>query len=180
MESLSTLCYIENDGKYVVSLDKDYELTSDLLLFEDVEEEISGEKIVPHVIEPSFGIDRIVYSVLLHSFKETDTKDYFKFAPSVAPVQVGIYPLVNKEGPREIAIEITDKLRESGFKVEYDVSGTIGKRYARADEIGIPLAITVDFDSLEDNKVTVRNRDSEAQERIAIDEIKDYLEEYYK
>lgn len=87
---------------------------------------------------------------------------------------MGIYPLVNKEGPREIAIEITDKLRESGFKVEYDVSGTIGKRYARADEIGIPLAITVDFDSLEDNKVTVRNRDSEAQERIAIDEIKDY------
>ena len=171
---------IANDGKYVVSLDKDYELTSDLLLFEDVEEEISGEKIVPHVIEPSFGIDRIVYSVLLHSFKETDAKDYFKFAPSVAPVQVGIYPLVNKEGPREIAIEITDKLRESGFKVEYDVSGTIGKRYARADEIGIPLAITVDFDSLEDNKVTVRNRDSEAQERIAIDEIKDYLEEYYK
>ena len=171
---------IANDGKYVVSLDKDYELTSDLLLFEDVEEEISGEKIVPHVIEPSFGIDRIVYSVLLHSFKETDTKDYFKFATSVAPVQVGIYPLVNKEGPREIAIEITDKLRESGFKVEYDVSGTIGKRYARADEIGIPLAITVDFDSLEDNKVTVRNRDSEAQERIAIDEIKDYLEEYYK
>mgnify|MGYP000100771160 FL=1 len=93
---------------------------------------------------------------------------------------MGIYPLVNKEGPREIAIEITDKLRESGFKVEYDVSGTIGKRYARADEIGIPLAITVDFDSLEDNKITVRNRDSEAQERIAIDEIKDYLEEYYK
>ena len=93
---------------------------------------------------------------------------------------MGIYPLVNKEGPREIAIEITDKLRESGFKVEYDVSGTIGKRYARADEIGIPLAITVDFDSLEDNKVTVRNRDSEAQERIAIDEIKDYLEVYYK
>ena len=57
----------------------------------------------------------------------------------------GIYPLVNKEGLREIAIEITDKLRESGFKVEYDVSGTIGKRYARADEIGIPLAITVDL-----------------------------------
>ena len=93
---------------------------------------------------------------------------------------MGIYPLVNKEGPREIAIEITDKLRNAGFKVEYDVSGTIGKRYARADEIGIPLAITVDFDSLEDNKVTIRNRDSDAQERIAIDEIKDYLEEYYK
>ena len=69
-----------------------------MLLFEDVEEEISGEKIVPHVIEPSFGIDRILYSVLLHSFKETENKDYFKFAPSVAPVQVGIYPLVNKEG----------------------------------------------------------------------------------
>ena len=68
----------------------------------------------------------------------------------------------------------------AGFTVEYDVSGTIGKRYARADEIGIPLAITVDFDTLEDNQVTVRDRDSEAQERIPIDELNDYLEKYYK
>ena len=171
---------LENDGKFTVELDKVYEVTEDLLIFEDVEEEITGEKIVPHVIEPSFGIDRITYSVLLHSFTETDEKDYFQFDKSVAPVQLGIFPLVNKEGPREIAQELTETLRMAGFTVEYDATGTIGKRYARADEIGVPLAVTVDFDTLEDNQVTVRDRDSEAQERIPIADLKDYLEKYYK
>ena len=174
---------IEEEGKFVVELDKTYEVPEELLTFEDVEEEINGEKIIPHVIEPSFGIDRIVYSVLLHSFhtaENEDDKDYFKFAKSIAPVQLGIFPLVNKEGPREIAIELTEKLRSHGFTVEYDASGTIGKRYARADEIGIPLAITVDFESLEDNQVTVRDRDTEQQERIAIDSLEDYLKNYYK
>lgn len=174
---------IEEKGKFVVELDKTYEVPEELLIFEDVEEEINGEKIIPHVIEPSFGIDRIVYSVLLHSFhtaENEDDKDYFKFAKSIAPVQLGIFPLVNKEGPREIAIDLTEKLRSHGFTVEYDASGTIGKRYARADEIGIPLAITVDFESLEDNQVTVRDRDTEQQERIAIDSLEDYLKNYYK
>ena len=171
---------IEKDGKFTVELDKVYEVNEDLLIFEDVEEEITGEKIVPHVIEPSFGIDRITYSVLLHSFTETDEKEYFKFNKSVAPVQVGMFPLVNKEGPREIAQELTETLRMAGFTVEYDATGTIGKRYARADEIGIPLAVTVDFDTLEDDKVTVRDRDTEKQERIAIADLKDYLEKYYK
>ena len=170
---------LEDNGKYVIELDKTYEVPEELLIVEEVEEEISGEKIVPHVIEPSFGIDRIVYSVLLHSFKDGQ-KDYFKFAGEVAPVQVGVYPLVNKEGPREIAEDITNKLRLEGYTVEHEVTGTIGKRYARADEIGVPLAITVDFDTLDDEKVTIRNRDSEKQERIAIDEINSYLEEYYK
>ena len=161
-------------------LDKKYEVSEDLLIFEDVEEEITGEKIVPHVIEPSFGIDRITYAVLLHSFCETEEKDYFKFNKSVAPVQVGVFPLVNKKEPLEIAQELTEKLRMNGFKVEFDASGTIGRRYARADEIGIPLAITVDFDTIEDNQVTVRDRDSEAQQRIPINELNEYLEKYYK
>ena len=171
---------LENDGKFTIELDKVYEVTEDLLIFEDVEEEITGEKIVPHVIEPSFGIDRITYSVLLHSFTETDEKDYFKFDKSVAPVQLGIFPLVNKKGLPEVAQELTETLRMEGFKVEYDATGTIGKRYARADEIGIPLAVTVDFDTLEDNQVTIRDRDTEAQERIAIEDLKDYLEKFYK
>lgn len=174
---------IEENGKFTVELDKTYEVDKDLLIFEDVEEEINGEKIIPHVIEPSFGIDRIVYSVLLHSFhtaENEEDKDYFKFAKSIAPVQLGIFPLVNKEGPREIAEELTEKLRSHGFTVEYDATGTIGKRYARADEIGIPLAITVDFDTLEDNQVTVRDRDTEQQERISIENIEDYLKNYYK
>lgn len=174
---------IEENGKFTVELDKTYEVDKDLLIFEDVEEEINGEKIIPHVIEPSFGIDRIVYSVLLHSFhtaENEEDKDYFKFTKSIAPVQLGIFPLVNKEGPREIAEELTEKLRSHGFTVEYDATGTIGKRYARADEIGIPLAITVDFDTLEDNQVTVRDRDTEQQERISIENIEDYLKNYYK
>ena len=171
---------LESEGKYVIELDDTYEVSEDLLLIEEVEEDVTGEKIIPHVIEPSFGIDRILYSVLLHSFKETEEKDYFKFAKSVAPVQVGVYPLVKKDGLPEIATEIKDSLREAGFTVEYDEGNTIGKRYARADEIGIPLAVTVDYESKDDNMVTVRDRDTEDQERIAISELKDYLENYYK
>ena len=171
---------IENDGKYILTLDKDYELTPDLVIFEDVEEEITGKKVVPHVIEPSFGIDRITYAVLLHSFTESDKKDYFKFAKTVAPVQIGVYPLADKPKPVEIAQKITEDLRMSGFTVEYNNKGTIGRKYAKADEIGIPLAITVDFDTIEDDKVTVRYRDSEAQDRIAINELTDFVEKYYK
>lgn len=169
---------IKDKGKYIIQLDEEYEVGEDLLIIEEVEEEITGEKIVPHVIEPSFGIDRIVYCTLLHSFHD-GKKEYFKFSKEVAPVQVGVYPLVNKEGPREIAEDITNNLRLEGFTVEYEVTGTIGKRYARADEIGVPLAITVDFDSLEDNMVTIRNRDTEKQERIAIADVSSYLNNYY-
>ena len=155
-------------------------MSRDLLIIEEVEEDITGEKIVPHVIEPSFGIDRIVYSVLLHSFTETDKKDYFKFSKAIAPVQIGVYPLVKRDGLPEIATQIKNELREAGFTVEYDEANTIGKRYARADEIGIPLAVTIDYESKDDNKVTLRDRDTEEQERIAIDELKNYLENYYK
>ena len=171
---------LESDDKYVIELDNNYEVSKDLLIIEEVEVDVTGEKIIPHVIEPSFGIDRILYSVLLHSFKETEGKDYFKFAKSVAPVQVGVYPLVKKDGLPEIATEIKNNLREAGFTVEYDEGNTIGKRYARADEIGVPIAVTVDYESKEDNMVTVRDRDTEAQKRIPINDLKEYLENYYK
>lgn len=170
---------LNDSGKYVIELDKTYEVPQELLIVEEVEEVVTGEKIIPHVIEPSFGIDRILYSVLLHSFKESDEKDYFKFEKCIAPVQVGVYPLVKKDGLPEIATELKNTLRENGFTVEYDEGNTIGKRYARADEIGIPLAVTVDYETKEDNMVTVRNRDTEAQERIAISELLTYLKNYY-
>lgn len=174
---------LEENGKYIIELDKTYEVPEDLLIIEEVEEEISGEKIIPHVIEPSFGIDRILYSVLLHSFKDSENeneKEYFKFEKEIAPVKIGVYPLINKEGPKEIAENLTHDLRAQGYTVEHEVTGTIGKRYAKADEIGIPLAITVDFDTLDDNQVTVRNRDTEEQERIPIDKLNSYLENYFK
>ena len=168
---------IESDGKFTLELDGSYEILEEHLIFEDIEEEIKGEKIVPHVIEPSFGIDRILYCTLLHSFKETEEKDYFQFAKEIAPIQVSVFPLMNKDGLGEIATEITHDLREAGFTVDEDTSGTIGKRYARADEVGVPLAITVDFDTKEDNTVTIRDRDTEKQERVKIEDLKEVIKE---
>ena len=168
---------IEADGKFTLELDGSYEILEEHLIFEDIEEEIKGEKIVPHVIEPSFGIDRILYCTLLHSFKETEEKDYFQFAKEIAPIQVSVFPLMNKDGLGEIAVEITHNLREAGFTVDNDTSGTIGKRYARADEVGVPIAITVDFDTKEDNTVTIRDRDTEEQERVEIGALKEVIKE---
>lgn len=168
---------IEADGKFTLELDGSYEILEEHLIFEDIEEEIKGEKIVPHVIEPSFGIDRILYCTLLHSFKETEEKDYFQFAKEIAPIQVSVFPLMNKDGLGEIAVEITHDLREAGFTVDNDTSGTIGKRYARADEVGVPIAVTVDFDTKEDNTVTIRDRDTEEQERVEIGALKEVIKE---
>jgi glycyl-tRNA synthetase len=174
---------INKNGKYIIELDSSYEVLPEHVDFDYIEEEVKGKKVVPHVIEPSFGIDRILYSVLLHSFHvatSEEDKDYFKLANRIAPIQVGVFPLMNKKELNEIAIEITENLRSSGFMVNYDTSGTIGKRYARNDEIGTPVAITVDYESIDDKKVTMRNRDTEKQERIPITNLKDELNEYFK
>ena len=174
---------IAKNGSYTIKLDSSYEILPEHVDFEDIEEELKGKKVVPHVIEPSFGIDRILYSVLLHSFHVAtgeEDKDYFKLSKSIAPIQVGVFPLMNKKELNEIAIEITQDLRSSGFMVDYDTSGTIGKRYARSDEIGTPIAITVDFESIEDKEVTIRNRDSQEQERVPIADLKDKLKDYFK
>ena len=115
----------------------------------------------------------------MHSFKTEEDgfeKEYFKFAKEIAPIQVSVFPLMNKEGLGEIGIDITHKLREAGFTVDNDTSGTIGKRYARADEVGVPIAITVDFDTKEDNTVTIRDRDTEEQERVKIEDLKEVIE----
>ncbi|MDO5849936.1 MAG: glycine--tRNA ligase [Methanobacteriaceae archaeon] len=169
---------IETEGKFILELDNTFEILAEHLIFEEVEEEIKGERIIPHVIEPSFGIDRILYCTLLHSFHESEDendKDYFKFQSEIAPIQVSVFPLMNKEGLGEIAEDITKELRENGFTVDYDTSGTIGKRYARADEVGVPIAITVDFDTKEDNTVTIRDRDTEEQERVNIKDLKEII-----
>ncbi|MEA4957613.1 Threonine--tRNA ligase [bioreactor metagenome] len=174
---------IEEQGLYKASIDDSYfEIKKEHVTFENIEEKVKGEKIIPHVIEPSFGIDRILYSVLLHSFHKAENeedKDYFKLANSIAPIQIGVFPLMNKDNLNELATEITSSLRNSGFMVDYDTSGTIGKRYARADEIGVPIAITIDYDSLEDSKVTIRDRDTEKQERVNIEDLKKIVGNYF-
>ncbi len=141
-----------------------------------VEETVYGERFVPHVIEPSYGIDRIFYSAMDHAFsraKNEEGEEYtvLRLAPQVAPIKVGVFPLMCKEGLDKIAEEIEATLRAAGIECLYDDSGSIGRRYARMDEIGTPWCITVDFDTLKDKTVTVRDRDTKEQKRVKIEEL---------
>ncbi|WP_321422251.1 glycine--tRNA ligase [uncultured Methanobacterium sp.] len=162
----------DENGVYELELEgESYQLTQDIISFEEVEETVRGEKVYPHVIEPSYGIDRITYSVLLHSFTQEDDRNIFHFPADIAPVGVNVFPLVNKDELVEISGKIRNNLRGKGIIAEVDTSGTIGRRYARSDEIGTPFAVTVDHQSLEDDTVTIRERDSQEQVRVLISEV---------
>jgi glycyl-tRNA synthetase len=145
----------------------------------------TNEKFIPHVIEPTFGIDRMLLVALLEAYHEedaptaeegeTEKRFVMKFPKYLAPYQVAILPLSKKEELSKVSKPIAQELRKY-FMVDYDETQSIGKRYRRQDEIGTPYCVTVDFESIEDKKVTVRDRDTMAQERVAIAELKDYLE----
>ncbi|MEM5829461.1 MAG: glycine--tRNA ligase [Candidatus Aenigmatarchaeota archaeon] len=130
------------------------------------------EKIIPHVVEPSFGIERTIYAILLYCFREGKERGWpwFAFPPKIAPYTAGVFPLVNKDGLPEKAKEVYKMLKKC-FDVFYDDSGSIGKRYARSDEIGVPLCITIDYDTLKDSTVTIRNRDDCSQIRVKISDL---------
>jgi len=132
----------------------------------------AGEKIVPHVIEPSFGVDRTIYAVLLYCFREGKERgwSWFAFPPKIAPFTVAVFPLVSKEGLPEKAKEVHNQIKQC-YDCFYDESGSIGKRYARADEAGIPWCITIDYESLKGNDVTLRDRDSTKQIRVKIKDL---------
>ena len=137
--------------------------------------EIRGEDIVPHVIEPSYGIDRMCYAILEQAYDE-DTADgekrtVLRLSPKIAPVQVAVFPLMTRDGLDIIAAEITRILHKTGILAEYDDSGAIGRRYRRQDEIGTPFAVTVDYDTKENNTITLRDRDTMKQVRITIVEL---------
>ena len=142
-----------------------------------------NEHIVPHVIEPAAGVDRIFLTLLLDAYDEEevgeDTRTVLRLSPKIAPVNVAILPLSRNEKLTPTARNVMDVLR-SQFKVQYDDAESIGRGYRRQDEIGTPLCITVDFETMEDDAVTIRNRDSMAQERVPIsgliDARKDNLE----
>lgn len=133
---------------------------------------------VPHVIEPASGLTRAVLVLLCEAFTPTPDREGSKyilsFKPKFAPIKAGIFPLVNKDGMPEIAQKLYLQLREK-YPVEYDGKQSIGKRYARMDEIGTPFCFTIDGDTLTDQTVTVRDRDTLAQERIALDQVEAYL-----
>lgn len=137
-----------------------------------------GKKIVPHVVEPSFGIDRTLYAILLHSFREGKDREweFLSLPKEIAPFVAAVYPLVSKDKIPEKAKEVFEMLKKE-FDVFYDASGSVGKRYARADEIGVPFAITIDYDTLKDEAVTVRDRDTTKQKRVKIKELAKFLKE---
>jgi len=154
-------------------------IPADLFEVRDEVVDVRGEEIMPHVIEPSYGIDRMCYAVLEQAYDE-DTADgekrtVLRFSPQVAPVQVAVFPLMARDDLDTVAEEITTSLQKRGILAEYDDSGAIGRRYRRQDEIGTPFAITVDYDSKEKHTVTLRDRDSMKQVRIAIDAIPETL-----
>lgn len=139
----------------------------------------ANQKIVPHVIEPTFGVDRTVLALLLEAYTEEKVKDgqrlVLKFNPRVAPVKVAVFPLArNKSELVDLARKVFDQLKGQ-YRTMYDDTGSIGKLYRRQDEIGTPFCVTVDFDSLKDATVTVRDRDSMKQERVKIDQLPAYL-----
>eukprot|EP01041_Mallomonas_annulata_P007850 gene7850-16065_t len=142
-------------------------------------DEEGKRKFIPHVIEPSLGVDRLFLASLVSAYREEEVdgekRVVLGFHPSLAPVKVSILPLVkNKPEIVALARELYSRL-QTRYNCEYDVSGAIGRRYRRADEIGTPFCITVDFESLEDRSVTIRYRDSMVQERMKIDDLFTYL-----
>ena len=138
-----------------------------------------GKRFIPHVVEPSFGSDRLVYIALEYAYCVKDDRAILSFPRDIAPIQVGVYPLVSKDGLPEKALQVYETLLNEGFMVEYDEAGSIGRRYARADEIGIPLGITVDYKTLKDNTVTIRDRDSWKQVRSRVEELPELLSGYF-
>jgi glycyl-tRNA synthetase len=139
----------------------------------------TGERYVPHVVEPAAGADRALLAFLVDAYDEDDTggeqRTVLRLHPRLAPVKVAVMPLVRKDGQPEVAREIVADLRRR-MTTEYDETGSIGKRYRRQDEIGTPWGVTVDHQTLEDRTVTLRDRDSLEQTRIAIDEVPEELE----
>lgn len=143
-------------------------------------DEQTKEKYIPHCIEPSLGVDRLILAIICSAYAEDEVggekRNLLKFHPSVAPVKASVLPLVkNKEAIVSVARELFEKL-QMRWNVQWDATGAIGRRYRRADEIGTPFCITVDFDTIEkDNSVTIRDRDTTEQIRLPMDEVIPYL-----
>lgn len=144
---------------------------------------VNQEKFVPYVIETSGGVSRGVMALLCNCYDEEklvdengkeDTRVVMRFTNALAPIKAAVFPLVNKDGMPELATSIYKDLQKY-FKVEYDTSGAIGRRYRRQDEVGTPFCITIDGESVLENTVTVRHRDSMKQDRVSVENLKSYL-----
>ena len=164
---------IANRGTFDLS-SHEKESGKDLTYFDP----LSNEKITPTVIEPAGGLTRTLFALLCSSYDEEEINDsvrtVFRFQFNIAPIQIGILPLSKKDELIEVSEKVNTLLR-SNYRTEIDITQSIGKRYRRQDEIGTPYCITIDFETLEDNSVTIRNRDSMNQERVSIDNLLSYF-----
>ncbi len=157
---------IEVDGE-------EFTVPVDCFAIKTENKKVTGKRIVPHVIEPSYGLDRLFYTILDHNYHHNEKEDYvtLKLPIAIAPIKFGVFPLMTKDGLDEIALDIDRKLRAAGILTYFDGSGTVGRRYARMDEAGTPFCITVDYESKEDDCVTIRHRDTKEQKRVSVADI---------
>ncbi len=151
-------------------------------------DDLTNEKYTPHVIEPSAGADRATLAFICEAYREDQqpdengkmqTRTVMKFHPRLAPIKAAIFPLVKKDGMPEVAKEIYVDLKRH-FKIFYDEKGAVGRRYRRQDEAGTPYCITVDGQTLDDQTVTLRDRDSLSQDRVKIDELEQVIRQRMK
>jgi len=167
---------IDHTGEINITIQNNtYNLVKDMLTIEEISTNITFEEFYPHVLEPSFGIDRLIYSVFEQNFwsrKDDDSRIVLSLPPTLSPYNVGIFALVKCDQLNLVVNSINEMLSTNSFKCYLDTSSTkIGKRYVRADEMGIKYVITVDFETLEDKQVTIRERDSMSQIRVDIDKL---------
>ena len=148
-----------------------YKVPLEALSIREVEERVSGRRFIPHVVEPSFGAERLVLVVLDHSYSEEGGRVVLRIPPRVAPIKVAVFPLLPKEELVSVAREVYQAFLSQGITAVYDDSGSIGRRYARVDEIGVPYSITVDYQTLEDSTVTIRDRDTRQQVRVRVKDV---------
>ncbi|WP_101295054.1 glycine--tRNA ligase [Halegenticoccus soli] len=173
------------DGETVtVEVDgEEHAVDAEVANFRIEEQTEAGEHVTPHVIEPSFGVDRTVYTIIAHAYVtdevDGERRTYLALDPEIAPTYVGVFPLLgNDEALTAVAREVVSDLREAGLSVSYDDSGNIGRRYRRQDEIGTPFCVTVDHEGLETagaETATIRERNTTAQVRVPIDALADEL-----
>jgi glycyl-tRNA synthetase len=155
-------------------------MLSVLLIGLEYFDEQTKEKYIPHCIEPSLGVDRLILALICSAYAEDEVggekRSLLKFDPKIAPIKVAVLPLVkNKEALVGVARVLFEKL-QMRWNCQWDASGAIGRRYRRADEVGVPFCVTVDFETIEsDNAVTIRDRDSTEQVRIPLDQVVEYL-----
>ena len=146
--------------------------------FEWAETKESGRRFVPEVVEPSFGAERLLYAALEYGYAQVKDRVILNIPIDIAPIQVSVFPLMAKDGMEEKARAVCELLRRAAFDVDYDESGTIGRRYARADEAGVPIAVTIDYDTIKDDTVTLRDRATWKQVRTPVSSLVDMLRMY--